>query len=146
METLKNILTFPVKILIFLFGLVMLYWGSAGLRANTSEWLSIEAQVISAVDTSDSDSAVTKYKITYEYQVGAEKYTGFYTYYNALPAGEKLTVYYDPADPETSTYSREDMKKDSFWGLLFGLGCVIWVTRDAIMAIWGKPAKPMDAD
>lgn len=144
METLKNILTFPVKILVFVFGLAMIYWGVEGLLSNSSEWTNIEGQVISSVEQSYTDSNSSDYKITYEYQVGTEKYTGSYTHYAALPVGGKTAVYYDPAAPEKSVHSPEEHGWQSFWGLLFGLGCVIWIARDAFMAFRRKPVKPTE--
>jgi len=143
METLKNILTFPVKILIFTFGLLMLYLGVMGLLANRSVWISIEGRVISSVETSDYDSTLVEYENTYEYQVGAEKYTGKYKYYRAVPIGQKITIYYDPANPTNSARSQEEFGWQSFWEGVFGLGCVIWVIRDAIMGIRGKTETPI---
>jgi len=147
METMKNILTFPIKVLILLFGLAMIYWGVAELRSNSSEWPSVEGQVISAEENSSyGESTSTDYKIIYEYQIGAEKYTGYYTYFEARPAGEKTTVYYDPTSPGDSVYSPEKKNWQAFWGLVFGFGCVAWVVREGFKAFRGKQldvAEPM---
>jgi hypothetical protein len=130
METLKKMFTWIKIALILLLGLLFVVWGGIGLRSSSSEWTSVEAQVISASPTGEADS--TDYKITYEFQVGAKKYTGSYTYFEERPVGEKMTVYYDPSDPGISARSREEAKWQSFWSLIFGLGCVGWVIWEVI--------------
>jgi len=143
----KNILILTMKVLILLFGLAMLYWGIDDLRSNSSEWPSVDAQVISSVENSPyGDSTSTDYKITYEYQIGAEKYTGSYTYFEAHAVGDKTTVYYDPTSPDDSVHSPGETEWQAFWGLAFGLGCVVWVVWDVFKSLRGKQLdalKPM---
>ena len=138
METMKNILTLTKKTLILLFGLAMLYWGVDGIRSNSSEWPSVEGQVISSEEISYFDSTSTNYKIIYEYQIGAEKYTSSYTNFEARPAGEKTTIYYDPASPWDSVHSPEEKGWQAFWGLVLGFSCSGWVVWDGFKAFRGK--------
>jgi hypothetical protein len=144
MKTMKNILTLTMKALILLFGLAMLYWGVDNIRSNSSEWPSTDGQIISAVENSYYDSTSTDYKITYEYQIGANKYTGSYNYFETSPTGEKTTVYYDPASPGDSVHFPGDMEWQAFWSLLFGLGCVGWVVLDVFKAFSGKKPEAVE--
>ena len=109
-----------IKIFVVLFGLAAIYYGMSMLQSNSSSWPSVKA----TVSSSQYSNSSSDYEVTYEYQVGADKYSGTFHNISKYQSGTEVTVYYDPKSPGSSVSSPGDAEMYGFIGILFGLFCV----------------------
>ena len=118
---------FKVFLVLYGFGAIALGIGSYGLKSNSANWTGVEAQVVSSeYDSSNSSegSGSNNIKITYKYVVGDTTY--FSSDYDSTekPAGEKITIYYDPNRPDVSTTTPGSFEFSGLFLLATGLFCV----------------------
>jgi len=105
--------------------LVAVFGGVYLTQLDTSNWLGVEAQVVSSSGSNYSDSSSEQ--STYEYMVDGVKYTGSSNV--AYDVGKKITVYYDPANPTSSDEDPGSFKLIGPISIVFGLwvvGGYIW--------------------
>ena len=108
-----------MNVFTFVAGLAAVFWGVYGMQLDTSDWLGVEGQVVSS--SGSMSDAGSEYS-TYEYMVDGAKYTG--SSHTAYDVGQKITVYYDPTDPEDSTDAPGSYKFLGFISIIFGLWIV----------------------
>jgi hypothetical protein len=109
-----------INIFTFVSGLAALVGGVWFMQVDTSNWISVEGQVVSSSGSNYSDSG-SEYS-TYEYTVDGAKYQGSSSI--GYDVGQKITVYYDPMVPSDSTETPGDNKLLGSICILFGLWTV----------------------
>ena len=108
-----------MNVFTFVAGLAAVFWGVYGMQLDTSDWLGVEGQVVSS--SGSMSEAGSEYS-TYEYTVDGVKFTG--SSHTAYDVGQKITVYYDPADPSVSDDNPGSYIFLGFISFIFGLWVV----------------------
>jgi hypothetical protein len=134
-------LVFKIFVVLCGFGLIALGVGKYGLQSNSINWLNTDGQVVSS--ESDYSYDTSAYKITYQYVVDGTTYSSSYTDDNAKSPGEKITIYYDPTHPNSSTNIPGGFEFMGFVLLAFGLFCVVSVLWGAIKSIVANRKKKL---
>ncbi len=123
-----------LNIIAFAVGLAILIWAFGAIQVNRSNWLSVEGQVMSSTGSLSSDDGTES--STYEYIVDGATHTGN-SAEGSYSVGQTITVYYDPASPETSTDNPSGDKAFEIICFIFGLWVVggrAWELFKAIRA------------
>jgi hypothetical protein len=115
-------------------GIGCLVAGIYYLMMDTSNWPQVEAVVTSSREGMSDDNGTTTYETNYEYQVDGVVYKGYLNEYLQYSKGEKITLYYDPKDPNHTIQSQGEMGSAGCIGVAFGLFCIGSMTWGAIKA------------
>jgi hypothetical protein len=110
-----------LNVIAFAVGLAILVWAFGAMQVNRSNWSSMEGQVMSSTGNLSSEEGSES--STYEYIVDDVKYKGF-SAEGGYAVGQKITVYYDPANPGDSS---DDPGGDKIFAIvcfIFGLWVV----------------------
>jgi len=110
-----------MNVFTFLAGVAAIVWGIYGMQSNSSNWPSVEGQIMSSTGP-DYSSDLSNENSTYDYIVDGTTYTS--SCGTAYDVGTKVTVYYDPADPGVSVLSKGEMEFYGCIGFIFGLFAV----------------------
>jgi hypothetical protein len=114
-----------INVFTLLAGVAAIVWGFGAMQVDSSNWPSAAGQVTSSSGSNYSDSNDSQ--STYEYTVDGVKFTGSSN--TAYDVGQKIAVYYDPADPATSADSQGTTELYGCFGFIFGIwavGSIAW--------------------
>jgi hypothetical protein len=132
----------PVKVLGILrlvFGLLALALLLASLsifvigNLRVANWSQTEGTVTSLRYQRPNSSAVAP---VIDYSVNGVKYThnsNVYSSFSSYKVGDKLTIFYDPSNPQTSELN--DNRLDQLLSLIFGINGVVWLLITGILWI-----------
>ena len=132
-----------IKIIVFVFGLVLLVTGFNFLRSNSSNWPTVQGQVTSSVKRFQPSNSLDNpgYDVTYTYQVNNTKYETTDKMDDQPVNGAAIKVYYDPSDPHTHVLSPAEDTFSVIIGMIFGLICIGGIGWGWIKALVVKKNK-----
>lgn len=125
-----------IRFFVIVAGLVMIYVSIIYLQTNNSKWPSTEAWVVSSRETAPiGGEDKPAHEVIYEYEVDGVKYSGIDIFSSQLAVEDKMTVFYDPANPENEVFKRGN-NVYGIVGLILGIliaGGTLWRwIKDAI--------------
>jgi len=145
----KKIISLGLKIIVFVSGLLCLWFGLKNIFVDTSDWIKVQAEVISVSTSTDftEGSNGISYDGKYKYQVDNIQYEGSYSNGPNYSPGKMITVYYDPQKPEISDVSPGQSQWFGIVLFLFGIYCIGslgWAVLKSWFTKKGNPENPAE--
>jgi hypothetical protein len=115
-------------------GIACLVGGIYYLMMDTSNWPQVDAVVTASKAGTTDDTGNTSYQTSFEYQVDGVVHEGYFNEYLQYTKGDKITVYYDPKNPNHTIQSQGELGSAGCIGVAFGLFCIGSMAWGAIKA------------